>query len=917
MPLHDRARGLASIRTAMARVRGGAAELVTVMGPPGMGRSVFLDAVGDMAARDGFLVQRAGAGRLDQGLRLGVVGRLLPQGDLDAGARRSAVVDAVVTAERAAAPVAFLVDDLQWVDEASLSRLTRLLADPETAPLLLVVSVCEGESAAELPAVQDLLPAADQVIRMAPLSAEGVRALFRDRGVVLSEASGRAWTRATGGNPALINSLLDRLEAAQSLPPARLLATALARPAPWHLRGRVAAALSSHAEPVRRLAYCAAILGGAAEMRTVARVADLDPAEAVAAERALHRLGWVADRCEPPVLWDCVREIAEDGLALDDRTALHRRAAELLYASGSPVERVARHLIEVGPGEWPEAARVLREAADDARRRGDLGLAIRCLRRALRECPPDSPQRGDLLAALADVEQDTDTFAMLRHLTQAIPLLASARERAAVVASAPLTLFVSAPAASEMIESARATLATVPASDLEAADLGLRLEARARLLEFGDPDASAAAVKRLRELDPGPGAGTAAERELVAVLAFAGTLGVRLRAAEVAALVRWMLDHEPASAASGYAASSLMIASGIAAEVGDPVRSWLDMALEAARQRGDERQQTRILGWRALAALHAGRLADAWSDARDACAADPGVLGGNDWFAVLGLVSVAAETRDPWLADRLRALPAEQRNTGLPLRSLALQVLRASSATASEPPAPVADLLETVHRAEEAGWHNQTIFPVGLWCLPSLLRLGETETALDILARATDRARVFGSPTALGRVLRIWGTLVQERYALSLLAESVAVLRESPNTLELGRALTAYGNRLRAAGRLGSAELLAEGDRIADATGASLLRRWAGSPGGELLGVVPPGGGRLSDGERRVAALVALGHTNQDVAAELGVTRRAVEKTLTGLYRRLGVEGRGGLVPFVRRTAGEAAFRSGALSERL
>ncbi|MDQ1025049.1 DNA-binding CsgD family transcriptional regulator [Streptomyces umbrinus] len=917
MSLHDRARPLASIRTAMAHVRDGAATLVAVTGAPGMGRSVFLDAVGEVAARDGFLVRRVGGSRLDQGLSLGVVGRLLPQGDLDAGARRAAVVDAVVAAERAAAPVAFLVDDLQWADETSLDWLARLLADPEPAPLLLVVTVCEGESATELPGVQDLLLAADQVVRMGPLSVDGVRALLRDRGVVLADAPGRAWTRATGGSPTLVNSLLDRLEAARPPAPARLLAVARARPAPWHLRGRVAAALSSHVESVRRLAYCAAILGGVADARTVARVADLDPAEAAAAERALHRLGWVADLCEPPVLWDCVREIAEEGLALDDRTTLHRRAAELLYASGSPVERVTPHLLEVGPGEWPEAARVLREAADDARRRGDLGLAIRCLRRALRECPPDSPQRGDFLAALADAEQDTDTSAMLRHLTQAIPLLASARERAAVVASAPLTLFVFAPAASEMIESARATLATVPASDLEAVDLGLRLEARARLLESGGPDASAAAVKRLRELDPGPGAGTAAQRELVAVLAFVGTLGVRLRAAEVAELVRWMLDHEPASAASGYAAPSLMIACGIAAGADDSVRSWLDMALEAARQRGDERQRTRVLGWRALAGLHAGRLADAWSDARDACAADPGALDDNDWLAVLGLMSVAAETRDPLLADRLRALPAEPRDTGLPMRSLALQVLRASSATATEPPVPVAGLLATVRRTEEAGWHNQTLFPMGLWCLPSLLRLGETGNALEILARAGDRARAFGSPTTLGRVLRIWGTLVRERYALSLLAESVAVLRESPNTLELGRALTAYGNRLRAAGRPGSAEVLAEADRIADATGASLLRRWTGSPHGELLGVVLPGGGRLSDAERRVAALVALGHTNQDAAAELGVTRRAVEKTLTGLYRRLGVEGRAGLVPFVRRMAGEAAFRSGTLSDRL
>jgi DNA-binding CsgD family transcriptional regulator len=143
------------------------------------------------------------------------------------------------------------------------------------------------------------------------------------------------------------------------------------------------------------------------------------------------------------------------------------------------------------------------------------------------------------------------------------------------------------------------------------------------------------------------------------------------------------------------------------------------------------------------------------------------------------------------------------------------------------------------------------------------------------------------------------------------------VLRRGTNTLELGRALTAYGNRLREAGRPGSAELLAEAGRIADATGASAVRCWAAAPpGSEPPGAASPGG-RLSDTERRVAALVAGGHTNQEVAAELGVTRRAVEKTLTGLYRRTGVTGRAQLVPVIRRTAGEAVFRTGLLCDRL
>jgi DNA-binding CsgD family transcriptional regulator len=60
----------------------------------------------------------------------------------------------------------------------------------------------------------------------------------------------------------------------------------------------------------------------------------------------------------------------------------------------------------------------------------------------------------------------------------------------------------------------------------------------------------------------------------------------------------------------------------------------------------------------------------------------------------------------------------------------------------------------------------------------------------------------------------------------------------------------------------------------------------------------------LTASELRVARRAALGHTNRQIAQELFVTIKAVEKHLAGAYRKLSIQGRAELAEALSSAAG-------------
>jgi len=132
--------------------------------------------------------------------------------------------------------------------------------------------------------------------------------------------------------------------------------------------------------------------------------------------------------------------------------------------------------------------------------------------------------------------------------------------------------------------------------------------------------------------------------------------------------------------------------------------------------------------------------------------------------------------------------------------------------------------------------------------------------------------------------------------ALACLELALVEHERLPSSFERGRTLLQQGIVLRRLRQKRAAR-----DAIASALesftklGARLWAERAAREQARISGGRPTGTSQLTETESRVAALVASGHANKQVAAELHVTVRTVESNLTSIYRKLGIRTRGQL----------------------
>jgi DNA-binding CsgD family transcriptional regulator len=187
-----------------------------------------------------------------------------------------------------------------------------------------------------------------------------------------------------------------------------------------------------------------------------------------------------------------------------------------------------------------------------------------------------------------------------------------------------------------------------------------------------------------------------------------------------------------------------------------------------------------------------------------------------------------------------------------------------------------------------SSWRSQRALALNL--------AGRTAEALADATGEVELARQFGAPRALGRALRILGT-VSPGDGVGHLREAADVLAKSPARLEYARALAALGSALRRGRRPAEArEPLRQALDLATACGADALAQQARTElyaaGARPRREVRHGVESLTPSERRVADMAADGAANKLIAQSLFVTPKTVELHLSSAYRKLGIRSR-------------------------
>jgi DNA-binding CsgD family transcriptional regulator len=777
-------------------------------------------------------------------------------------------------------PVVVAIDDVQWLDASSVSTLAFALRRQLGGTVRLVFARRPEPSALEQSVDVERL-------RVGPLSVGALHRLLHDR-------LGRPFARQTllrihersGGNPFFALEIARLLD--EDIDPLEPL------PVPETLDELVRARLVGLPAATRDALALASAMGTPSESLLESAGVTSDALAPAIAAHVLER-DQGAIRFTHPLLSSALY----NDLGAE-RKVMHERAAAIVP---DPVTR-ARHLALATDKPDAAIAAALDDASAIAAARGAPASAAELAEAALRLTPSrelGEHHRRGLAAARAhrasgewtrarkiasDLLEQTGLGALR---AEALLLLAELEslDRAVALLEEALRLATSRPALQAVIhcrlawsarfqkgfdgafEHARASLALAE----EVGDDKLRVEALAMMTFLGS---------------------AVGDREAPAYAARAHDIAVGTSDAGLLRTARFALVEK--------------------IESFDRARALLEREYEECRERDDlsAAQALHSLAWLELwagrwelAADHADRAYDLMTQ-----------YGLDVPWAHLPIAVVAAHRGQLELArghsERALQLGEEQfgRHTPVHVATLGLVALQSG-----DPKTGLRWFAEAESVTTRLGWHEARHRWWVADHVEALLELDCVDEAVRVL-EAWEAERLAGDDRTLASTTRCRGLIAAARgdvaKAAALLEDAVAQHEQATDSFGRARALLALGvcrrrERQKRAARETIAAALAEFEKLGAATWAEKARAELGRIGGRRREQ------GLTAAERRVAALVAEGRTNREVAAALVLGERTVETHLSHVYAKLGVRSRTELARVYRPDAGPVEQSSGGL----
>jgi DNA-binding CsgD family transcriptional regulator/predicted ATPase len=798
-------------------------------------------------------------------------------------------------------PLLCLVDDAQWLDDASADALVFVARRIEAEGIAMLFAAREGEIRRfEAPGLPEL-----HLGGLDPATAAAL--IDRHVGVALSTEVRDRLVAETGGNPLALLELSPALSDAQ-------LSGAEGVFAPMPVSARVERAFLARVDRLSEQTQTLLLVAAAddtGELATVLRAAAQLGATAEALDSAeqaglAHVRGTRLELRHP-----LVRSAVYQAAPLSKRQAAHRALASVLDDEVD-ADRRAWHRAAASVEPDPSVVEDLEEAAQRARRRSGFAAASLAFERAA-ALTPDAEHRARRLTAAAEnawlagrIERalmllegarplvsepiqtaDIDRFLGLIEMTRGVPtdacqlLLRAAKEVAPSDGERALQLLN------------LAGLAAAYAGDVEAA---VAIAEVARGLEVEEPPFA----RMLAQLLIGLGAHAEGD--------FAGA-APRLR---VALELAEELDDEASAQPV-----ALLFAGRAALYLGDDQAAYRTHHEAAARARtsGALTIVTQILPRLATAEIWAGRWPSASANAREGLQLAR-EIGQHDLAAQqLVLLSVLAALRGS--EDECRSLAAESRELAS-ARGLGIVAEIAQWALA---------LLELgLGRAEEALRHGREIsstmvvFWGALDRIEAAIRAGERETARVWLDVFEPWAESSGAAWTRAVALHCRALLSDdEGEARTLFSDALEAHAEAARPFERARSELAYGEFLRRARhRVEAREHLRAALDGFEGLGATL---WAERARVELRASGQTARKRdestraeLTEQELQIARFVAEGLTNREVAAQLFLSPRTIDFHLRNVYRKLGISSRTALARLDLDSANVSARQEASLA---